>query len=709
MPTRSVRRRKVSRLSPVCDVLERRALLSTIPSIGRVAAVETAAQAVRLTLPVDTDRFTFARDGRVAFNIRVEAEAGSGFTPGRVVLRTEQGRLMPVALHRMGQQAFGRLELRPGEYDLVVRGRGRTTGAFRVSATLQGDVNGDRAVDAEDLRAIHEDMNLQRRRSGPLPYNPVLDLNRDGVIGGRDLQMVRSNLAAADHQLPLVIANSTGQFASKMISVAIYAKNSALVDAATNPGGWAYADKTGAWHSVFGLTQVPTFALSELLDGTISLVTQAGGNPIDLESGQVYFGLGSAIVLPVNTGVTAVTVNAGGTGYGDAPGASFVSFSGGGGNGAAGTATVVNGVVTSVAVTATGNGYASAPSVQFNGDGGSGASATALIQVLGIAAPNPSSPTDPNNGVIWGFVEFSRPSGSPLTLNSDVSQVDQFGFPLTLQTDPLATGFSNGVGITMAQADVIAAYQTYIQNLAVTFPKALAFLDSVQPVGTAASAPSRILAPKDVIPLYSALSKSTNLSTYYDANIAQIFTVGNTKTGVTSVYAGTTYTFNAEVVSENGYTIYRFTDVNDVARKFDIYSPLTPPSWVANPFGATQMVFANNGVFADNVQQYPTDVEKSTILGNLENQLVSAMSRGVAHLAYADWLDTSKQYVAPATANYYAGFFHQATVSIGGFAYGFAFDDQGNASTDMSTPGVSQVCIRLGWSRAILPACDVIA
>lgn len=73
--------------------------------------------------------------------------------------------------------------------------------------------------------------------------------------------------------------------------------------------------------------------------------------------------------------VDGATIGNGGTGYSTAP---TVAFTGGGGTGAAGTATVSGGVVTGVTITNPGTGYTSAPAVAFTG-AGTGATATASI------------------------------------------------------------------------------------------------------------------------------------------------------------------------------------------------------------------------------------------------------------------------------------------------------------------------------------------
>lgn len=76
--------------------------------------------------------------------------------------------------------------------------------------------------------------------------------------------------------------------------------------------------------------------------------------------------------------VSAINVTAGGSGYTSAP---TVSFTGGGGTGAAATAVIdpQTGKVISVIVTNNGSGYTSAPTVSFTGGGGTSAAATAKI------------------------------------------------------------------------------------------------------------------------------------------------------------------------------------------------------------------------------------------------------------------------------------------------------------------------------------------
>lgn len=90
--------------------------------------------------------------------------------------------------------------------------------------------------------------------------------------------------------------------------------------------------------------------------------------------------------------VGSVIITSGGSGYTSAP---TVAFSGGGGGtGAAGTATIANGAVTGVTITNPGAGYTSAPTITFTGGSGTGAAGTVnLASELNIVASNYANPT----------------------------------------------------------------------------------------------------------------------------------------------------------------------------------------------------------------------------------------------------------------------------------------------------------------------------
>lgn len=100
-------------------------------------------------------------------------------------------------------------------------------------------------------------------------------------------------------------------------------------------------------------------------------------------------GSGAAGTVQISTGVSSVAVTGAGTGYTYAN----ISFTGGGGTGAAATAALSGGELIGINVTAAGSGYTSAPTVVITGPG-SGATATATIaggEVSGVLITDPGS------------------------------------------------------------------------------------------------------------------------------------------------------------------------------------------------------------------------------------------------------------------------------------------------------------------------------
>jgi len=88
-------------------------------------------------------------------------------------------------------------------------------------------------------------------------------------------------------------------------------------------------------------------------------------------------GSGAAADVTVNGSITEIVVDNGGSGYTSSP---LVSIVGGGGSGAAATAIVTRGVVSSILMNTGGTGYTSQPSITIVGGGGTGATATASVR-----------------------------------------------------------------------------------------------------------------------------------------------------------------------------------------------------------------------------------------------------------------------------------------------------------------------------------------
>ena len=117
----------------------------------------------------------------------------------------------------------------------------------------------------------------------------------------------------------------------------------------------------------------------------------------------------------VSPTVSSVTVTSGGTGYHANP---IVTLSGGGGNGATATATVVGGVITAVTVTNPGGGYTAAPTVTVTDrvtPPGTGAVLNAVIGAPLLTATT-NVTADYDNEFTWGSAilghaedDFTRP------------------------------------------------------------------------------------------------------------------------------------------------------------------------------------------------------------------------------------------------------------------------------------------------------------
>lgn len=141
-----------------------------------------------------------------------------------------------------------------------------------------------------------------------------------------------------------------------------------------------------------------------------------------------------------NLELKTITVTNGGSSYSSAP---TVNFTGGGGTGAAATATVSGNAVTGITITNKGSGYTSAPTISFSGGGGSGAAATAAV-------------TDPATKTAEYSLEHSDAEGSGFTTVTEadfttVGHSDALFQKLTIQTDKLKRYIR--AKMTLASAD----------------------------------------------------------------------------------------------------------------------------------------------------------------------------------------------------------------------------------------------------------------
>jgi len=166
------------------------------------------------------------------------------------------------------------------------------------------------------------------------------------------------------------------------------------------------------------------------------------------------------------SGVDGVSVASGGSGYAN----NFtVTFSGGGGTGATGTATAIGGVVVSVEITNQGAGYTSAPTPDFSSGGGTGAAGTSVLTAQCLdAIPTVDLPT----GLVVFFVLadavqfYVLAAGTDAESSPDVIRPDDYAIGTNEKVWKLASTLGSGGSGSAAWGDITGtlANQTDLQG-----------------------------------------------------------------------------------------------------------------------------------------------------------------------------------------------------------------------------------------------------
>ncbi|HYH09858.1 MAG TPA: C25 family cysteine peptidase [Thermoanaerobaculia bacterium] len=167
---------------------------------------------------------------------------------------------------------------------------------------------------------------------------------------------------------------------------------------------------------------------------------------------------GNGTIQNPSTGtVHQVALGSGGTGYSIPP---AISFSGGGGTGAAAIATVSGGVITAISVTNPGSGYTTVPTVIITPNGsGSGATAAA---VLGTGIIYSAGATGTVELLVTVTREFSN--DTPACNVASMKSVTIVG-PPTISAHPQSTGVCSGTLATFSvTANDAAAYQWQVST-----------------------------------------------------------------------------------------------------------------------------------------------------------------------------------------------------------------------------------------------------
>lgn len=352
-----------------------------------------------------------------------------------------------------------------------------------------------------------------------------------------------------------------------------------------------------------------------------------------------------------------------------------------------------------------------------------------------VSAPSASNPDDPSTGTFYDFLEFTVTSNNDNTNNVDIdtSQVDSFGFPMQLQffqdtigNSPFAAG-GGPVGVQADRGTIFTgssslAFQQFIKT-AVNNGNAAA-----KPFGEcSAAAPLRLISPKDVTEAFSNPLSADPLNTYFDAILDQFFlkyfsgtvneqTGGGQTFSLMSQASGTATTYSGGVVLSGSNFVLRLQATTGTDKtNYDIYYPFfttnspisgepnpafptaAAPSWIPRTNeSASQMVFACDGVFADNTGRPNFSTTQSAILGDLENSISAALNRGIVLNDSTTWGDASKWFPQSGIYNYWVQYWHQNGLAVNNQAYAFPYDDKFGTSTNLQQNSVGLVTIILG-------------
>ncbi len=267
---------------------------------------------------------------------------------------------------------------------------------------------------------------------------------------------------------------------------------------------------------------------------------------------------------------------------------------------------------------------------------------------VGYAGPNPLNGTDPNINVHYDWYEFTYLNGG---IYINTTQVDEFGLPLLLDVWGSNETFhmQTGINETIAAIDHAFALQT---------PAAF----HVGPVSNL-----RILAPA-----HASFAPGQPNANYFDKYVANIWSTYKTHPLNVTLFGGAR-AFSGITTA----TQFVFTEVN---LNNGAYVGGTYP--IAGPTSTQDILLCNNTLANGGTEQLA-----------LEAQFCAAFNRHVMQ-SYASW-DVPGAYYQGKPSNAYAQFWHAH--SVGGLAYGFAYDDVNAQSSTIQSSAAEHMALGIGW------------
>ena len=265
---------------------------------------------------------------------------------------------------------------------------------------------------------------------------------------------------------------------------------------------------------------------------------------------------------------------------------------------------------------------------------------------IGYAGPDLNNPTDPNQDVLFEFLEFT-------IINKEywgnTSRVDFFSFPIVSRLFG-TNGYTNGqyyenydrtVGDKGTREEIFNAFKNEVPDEFKTLVTQY-----------------RIMAPCKL-----TFNEGGKYANYFDNYINEFWKKYSSEELVFKCDAGT---FRGKV---NGNSMVFTSDGN--TETYTIYKP------------TTQDVLEGKGNFnRGNARELV-----------IEAQLCAAFNRGVA--TEPGNYNNREAYYKNKVANYYSGFFHNH--AIDGYAYGFCYDDVFDQSTLLHFTNPTGLIIDLKW------------
>lgn len=249
----------------------------------------------------------------------------------------------------------------------------------------------------------------------------------------------------------------------------------------------------------------------------------------------------------------------------------------------------------------------------------------------GWAGPDPMNPTDPNVDTPYDWYEMTY-QYNRIPFGGNTTQVDMFGLPFTFTVSQSSSGFSGTRGITLTRDEVFQRFED-------TMPAAFQVLLAKDSAGE----PIRLLAPRSAQP--------GELATWFDQPVDEFWTKYANQ-GFS--YAGPGFSVTGGV-NANGLFVYTVTAAAGGSTTHSMVKPTTAE------------VFRADGPFLGTALQ-------GAFLAHLD----AAFHRGVA-TAPQDWDNAAAYYPVGGRWDNWSQFFH--AINLGGYAYGFPYDDVNNQST----------------------------